>query len=1167
MVKKIFLVILSSFFLINVESAQAATWQHITSGSSQLPKPFPVAPSPPNQQTASIVFDVDNDGDQDFVIAERRSEPSVVLYRYDKPNNKWITHTIDSSKINIEASGAYTDIDGDGDLDIVFGGDNSNNQIWWWENPYNSSRADGGFSTTWTRRYIKNEGGNKHHDMTFGDFDGDGKQEFAFWNQNASPNGTLFFAEIPANPKSISKWNYLPIFSTGDKSAEGLVAVDIDGDNTLDLAGAGYWFKNISGNNFKAEKIVNNRLFTRSAAGQLIPGGYAEVVIGPGDDNGKLAMYYFENGSWKEKQIENNVIHGHSLQVADIDRNGTQDIFNAEMRLNSSNTNAKTNIYYNDGSGNFTKDTISSGIGNHESRLGDLNGDGYLDILGKPYNWDTPRVDVWFQNGNSNNATPTPSSGTNTISLDNWKRYVIDSNKPWRTVVIDSAKIDDDNYPDIVTGGWWYKNPGSAGGNWGSRKTIGDPLKNMAVLYDVDGKSGVDVIGTKGGSNPTTNPNSSEMVWAQNDGNGNFTIRQNIPNGKGDFIQGAVAGNINGKQVALSWHQNGGGVQLLTIPNDPVNQTWTRTYASSTTQDEDLSLGNIDNSGGNDLLLGNKWLKNSGSVWVNQILYDTSDHPDRNELADINGDGKLDAVVGYEAINVAGKLAWYEQPEKVGGKWTEHIISLEVVGPMSMDAGDMDNDGDIDVVVGEHNYKNPATAKLFVFENTNKGTSWKKHLVYTGDEHHDGAQLVDIDNDNDLDIISIGWQNNKVTLYENTSSGSNGTQPPPTNNPTPTPSSNNNNYKELPGTYVPDGDVNKNGIVNIQDYQIITKNFSTFNIYTFGRMVANYKEKVQNNDQQQNQNDNSSTSPTPTATPTPNTNQQNTTPGENQIINGDFSNGSSSWQTYSDGKMSLDTSENSAKITIQNPGSNVQLYQHDLLLSPNTTYNLELKAKASRNISFQLRIHKHKEPYDNYYNQDHRLTTQWQTISVNFTTPASLDNNTRLQLQFRSNDKEGDEYYFDDVVLKSVNELPESTNYIKNGDFSNNNSSWQTFSDAKMSFNTESGVGEVSIQDQGSNVQLYQQNIVLKPSTSYTIELKAKANRNIPIQLRVHKHQSPYNNYLQTDIELTSDWQTFSKTFTTANEMDGNTRLQLQFRANDKAGDQYFFDDVVLRRN
>ena len=87
---------------------------------------------------------------------------------------------------------------------------------------------------------------------------------------------------------------------------------------------------------------------------------------------------------------------------------------------------------------------------------------------------------------------------------------------------------------------------------------------------------------------------------------------------------------------------------------------------------------------------------------------------------------------------------------------------------MSVDVADMDHDGDKDIIVGEHFPSNPDSARLIIFENTDFiGQTWAEHLVYMGDEHHDGAQVVDIDGDGDLDIISIGWANSNVLLYEN----------------------------------------------------------------------------------------------------------------------------------------------------------------------------------------------------------------------------------------------------------------------------------------------------------------------------------------------------------------------------------------------------------------
>lgn len=40
-------------------------------------------------------------------------------------------------------------------------------------------------------------------------------------------------------------------------------------------------------------------------------------------------------------------------------------------------------------------------------------------------------------------------------------------------------------------------------------------------------------------------------------------------------------------------------------------------------------------------------------------------------------------------------------------------------------------------------------------------------MIHAGDEHHDGAVVVDLDFDGDLDILSIGWGHGKVLWYEN----------------------------------------------------------------------------------------------------------------------------------------------------------------------------------------------------------------------------------------------------------------------------------------------------------------------------------------------------------------------------------------------------------------
>ena len=71
----------------------------------------------------------------------------------------------------------------------------------------------------------------------------------------------------------------------------------------------------------------------------------------------------------------------------------------AEMRLNNGNPRAKNLLLLGDGKGRFRTRIISEGIENHESKIADLDGDGDYDILDKPYNCQTPRLDLWLNEG------------------------------------------------------------------------------------------------------------------------------------------------------------------------------------------------------------------------------------------------------------------------------------------------------------------------------------------------------------------------------------------------------------------------------------------------------------------------------------------------------------------------------------------------------------------------------------------------------------------------------------------------------------------------------------------------------------------------------------------------------------------------------------------------
>jgi hypothetical protein len=633
------------------------------------------------------------------------------------------------------------DVDGDGDLDLVIP---NGSGLQWYENP----RPDLDPRTaTWTEHLI-GAGGANHHDVELGDMEPDGDLDVVSRKKNGSD--TSFWLQDPPNT-----WTRI---SLPAGPGEGTALGDLDGDGDLDVAHNGFWMQQQSPTNWVSRTIDTNWDSDVGVTLADIDGnGDLDVVLAPSESAGRLSWYDAIDpvaGPWVEHPIDPSVTYLHTFKAADMDHDGDLDLVTAEMHQ-SSNPD-EVSIYFNDGQGAAWSQQVVAESGSHNLRVGDVGGDGDLDIFGANWNDGAPNsavIEMW-------------ENGTTPLGLGSWQRHILETSLPWNAVFVDTGDLDGDGLPDLALGGWWYANPGVLGGAW-VRNDISAPpdspqLNNVALLHDLDNDGDLDILGTDG------KPSGEDLSWARNDGSGTFTGLDitNTATG-GDFLQGVSLSQLiagGQEEVVLSWHNGGSGTAMLSIPADPASAAWPLSVLSATTNQEQVPIGDLDRDGDLDVHLGTDWLRQdaSGAFSVQGgVTLSGGGVPDRVVLADLDGDDDLDVVIGVE---FASTLVWGEN-DGSGGGWTEHPIATDF-DYFSVDARDVDGDGDIDVVGGAH----MGSGQVSLYENDGTGLGWTPHVVDAGHpavDHHDGTLLVDLDLDRDLDIVSIGWSKQSLVVYEN----------------------------------------------------------------------------------------------------------------------------------------------------------------------------------------------------------------------------------------------------------------------------------------------------------------------------------------------------------------------------------------------------------------
>ena len=331
----------------------------------------------------TALTDIDNDGKLDFVLGGRALSPSTLYWYEYRSADKWIRHEVGTGYLS-DVGLAAMDVDGDGWNDLVCSGV-------WYRNTGNPRKE------TFERILFDNEGAGAH-DILIKDVNGDGKPDVVVAGDGNTMLNGIYWYEIPGDPRSSWIKHYVGESVHGSISPDGLA--DINGDGFVDIVSAGIWYENKDGKGL--EWISHNNI----PMGRKGPFGCCvRTVIADMDNNGKNAIVMCDadmedckvvilrnpdglGKNWEKQELPQSFKYGslHSLSVADFNGDGFLDIVTNEQEelLPDNRENPRWVIWMNDGKGYYTENIIlDDKLGGHELQVGDVDGDGDIDICSK----------------------------------------------------------------------------------------------------------------------------------------------------------------------------------------------------------------------------------------------------------------------------------------------------------------------------------------------------------------------------------------------------------------------------------------------------------------------------------------------------------------------------------------------------------------------------------------------------------------------------------------------------------------------------------------------------------------------------------------------------------------------------------------------------------------
>ncbi len=143
--------------------------------------------------------------------------------------------------------------------------------------------------------------------------------------------------------------------------------------------------------------------------------------------------------------------------------------------------------------------------------------------------------------------------------------------------------------------------------------------------------------------------------------------------------------------------------------------------------------------------------------------------------------------------------------------------------------------------------------------------------------------------------------------------------------------------------------------------------------------------------------------------------------GENAVINGDFESGTTGWTCKSCTLSAGNPAQAGAagQFMTTSRSAKAQLFQTNLTLQPNTTYELSFWARSSNGKNVRVTLAQQVAPRTNYglKNKMFDLTTQGQVFTFTFTTTGFSQPVSNARLAFQADKGKGSQYSIDNITL------------------------------------------------------------------------------------------------------------------------------------------------------